>query len=110
MDVKDASLPDHAHSHTHRGSHKFTGRYRTGPDTVASYYALIPSSSSNPPNVARYHNHDDWKNTDVTVDFSKMDASEAFISRITNPKVSKSTEENELYPPHLRVTFMFKCL
>lgn len=60
--------------------------------------------------VSMHHDHNEWENTDVTVDFSKMSASEAFISRITNPKVSKSTEENELYSPHLRVTFMFKCL
>ena len=106
MDVKDASLPDHAHSHTHRGTHKFTARYRTGPATVDTVKPHLSSSSIG----ARAHDHNEWENTDVTVDFSKMDASEAFISRITNPKVSKSTEENELYSPHLRVTFMFKCL
>ena len=106
LDVKDASLPDHAHSHTHRGTHKFTARYRTGPSTVNTISTWMTSSSS----AARHHNHNEWENTDVTVDFSKMGVSEAFISRITNPKVSKSTEENELYSPHLRVTFMFKCL
>ena len=105
LDVKDASLPDHAHSHTHRGTHKFTARYRTGPSSLGGR-----STSSSSSDAARGHNHTDWVNADVTVDFSKMGVSEAFISRITNSKVSKSTEENELYSPHVRVTFMFKCL
>ena len=43
------------------------------------------------------------------VDFDKMAHSEAFISQISNPKISKSTEENDLYSSHMRVKFMFKC-
>ena len=60
--------------------------------------------------MSKKHNHDKIAKTSVGIDFGKMNPAEAFISRITNPKVSKSTEENDLYSPHMRVTFMFKCL
>ena len=49
------------------------------------------------------------KDTHITVNFADMNASEAFVSTITNPKVTRSTAENELYSPHMRVKFMFKC-
>ena len=107
LDLKDASLPDHAHSHTHGGSHDFKVRYRTGPRTVdVQHFGSYPFPSAY---AAKEHNHDIYEETSFTVDFSKMKSSEAFISRITNPKISKSTAENDLYSPHLRVTFIFKC-
>ena len=110
LDIKDASLPDHAHRHTHSGSQNFKVRYRTGPETQSSYRLSTFGTSSTSNRGSSQHNHDIYEETTVAVDFSKMNPSEAFISRITNPRVSKSTEENELYSPHMRVTFMFKCL
>ena len=47
--------------------------------------------------------------TTFTVDFAHMNSSEAFISTITNPNISISTKKNELYSPHMRVLFYFKC-
>lgn len=105
LELKDASLPDHAHKHRHTGtaSHKVT--YRTGPKTLKTlmgYWAENGRPSDR-------HNHDEYVTTSFNVDYSKMNDSEAFISKITNPKISVSTAANELYSPHLRVVFMFKC-
>ena len=108
LDMKDASLPDHAHSHSHdgltTGIHNYKVRYRTGPSTQGSKTAGMGGTHASPT-----HNHNGYEDANVSIDFGKMNPSEAFISRITNPKVSKSTAENELYSPHMRVTFMFKC-
>ena len=104
LQIKDASLPDHAHSHKHTGTHNYNVRYRTGPvELITKYDGHLHKAA------ASAHNHDVYEDTTVTIDFGYMNSSEAFISRITNPKVSKSTAENDLYSPHMRVTFMFKC-
>ena len=60
--------------------------------------------------VSNKYSQNQWENADVTVDFSKMASSEAFISKITNLKITKSSAENDLYSPHTRVLFFFKCL
>ena len=106
LDLKDASLPDHAHRHSHGGRQNFTLRYRTGPVDPG---AFEKSSYDGWGTSASPHFHNITEETNFTVDFGRMASSEAFISHITNPKVSKSTAENELYPPHMRVKFMFKC-
>ena len=108
LEVKDASLPDHAHSHKHTGTKSYTTTYRTGPQYAQDWTAskLDPSGSK----LASSHGHDEKVNLIFTVDFSDMSTSEAFISKITNPKVSKSSAENDLYSSHMRVKFMFKCL
>ena len=59
--------------------------------------------------LSNKHDHNKLEKTSVEVDFSNMNTAEAFISTITNPKVSISSAENDLYSPHMRVTFMFKC-
>jgi len=59
---------------------------------------------------AKKHNHDQDVTTTLKIDFGKMNPSEALISKIENPKVSVSSAENELYSPHMRVRFYFKCL
>ena len=56
-----------------------------------------------------HHDHKQEENINLAIDFGQMNPSEAFVSRITNPKVSISSAENELYSPHMRVKFMFKC-
>ena len=105
LEVKDASLPDHAHSHKHTGTKSYTLSYRTGPKNLDTGKQYMGGSGS----LSYKHGHDEYVNMSFTVDFSQMSTSEAFISKITNPKVSKSTSENELYSPHMRVKFMFKC-
>ena len=105
LEMKDATLPDHAHSHKHSGSYKSTARYRTGPYELDTGKQYMGGSGS----LSNKHGHNQWENADVTVDFSKMGSSEAFISKITNPKVTKSSAENDLYSPHMRVLFFFKC-
>ena len=108
LDLKDASLPDHAHRHTHggmtSGRHTYSIRYRTGPEKLNRRTSGMGGSKA-----ADQHDHDRYEDTNVTIDFGSMNPSEAFISKITNPKVTKSTAENELYSPHMRVKFMFKC-
>ena len=105
LDLKDATIPDHAHEHRHDGSGTYNLQYKRGPDNFAQNNVKQQYSST----VAKPHNHDYIATTSVTIDFSKMNTAQAFISDITNPKVSKSTEENNLYSPHMRVMFMFKC-
>ena len=105
LEMKDATLPDHAHSHKHSGTYKSSARYRTGPYELQTGKQYMGGSGS----LSYKHGHNEYENADVSVDFSRMSSSEAFISKITNPKVTKSTTENDLYSPHMRVTFMFKC-
>ena len=104
--MKDASLPDHAHSHKHSGTYKTSAHYRTGPYELDTGKQYMGGSGS----LSNKHGHNQWEDADVLVDFSRMNYSEAFISKITNPKVSKSTAENDLYSAHMRVVFYFKCL
>ena len=104
LELKDASLPDHAHEHRHSGTGTYNLQYKRGPDTVSTKKKGHDSSYA-----STEHNHNHVSTTSVTVDFSKMNTATAFISHITNPKISKSTEENNLYSPHIRVKFMFKC-
>lgn len=105
LELKDATLPDHAHEHRHGGTGTYNIRYKRGPDNV-DYYNVKKKKNNQ---VAQSHNHNIDTDTSVTIDFSKMDTAIGFISHITNPKVCKSTEENDLYSPHMRVMFMFKC-
>ena len=108
LDMKDASLPDHAHKHKHdgltTGVHKYKVRYRTGPVTTSKNHSGMGGSRA-----SSHHNHDTYEDANVSIDFGQINHEETFITNITNPKVSISTNENELYSPHMRVTFMFKC-
>ena len=106
LDLKDASLPDHMHRHTHTGLQNFSFSYKTGPPflNVENGYRSTSTSAY----MSEEHDHT-LVTESFNIDFGKMTRSEAFISRIPSPKVSKSTEENELYSSHLRVIFMFKC-
>ena len=106
LEIKDASLPDHAHSHKHSGTYKTSARYRTGPYELNTGKQYMGGSGS----LSYKHGHNEWEDADVSVDFSRMNYSEAFISKITNPKVTISTATNDLYSAHMRVVFYFKCL
>lgn len=106
LELKDATLPDHAHEHRHGGSATYSLKYKRGPDQPG--HANVKKKKNH--DVANKHDHNIDTETFVTIDFSKMDTAIGFISHITNPKVCKSTDENDLYSPHIRVMFMFKCL
>ena len=106
LELKDASLPDHAHKHRHTGKASHSVKYRTGPKTLKTlmgYWAENGRPSDR-------HNHDEIVTASFDVDYGKMNDSEAFISKITNPKVTINTDENGLYSAHLRVIFLFKCI
>ena len=53
LQVKDASLPDHAHNHTHSGKHNYSAQYRAGPYNVGDM-----RSGSGGSNVSKKHHHD----------------------------------------------------
>ena len=112
----DATLPDHAHKHTHNGiptGHQtYNIQYRSGPEKYTdSGKALGWNSGSG----SKKHNHNEVVTETIEIDFGKMkpsdeDFNKPKITNITNPKVSKSTAENDLYSAHMRVVFYFKCL
>ena len=105
LDLQDASMPDHEHQHKHSGSHKYTVRYRRVPDNPGSK----KDTGFNDGSIARSHTHTYSDTTTVTVNFSDMNEESAPVTRILASKVKKSTNENELYSPNLRVRFLFKC-
>ena len=43
------------------------------------------------------------------VDFSKMDYSSAGVSKIRGAGIDLTSNANDLYSPHMRVYFIFKC-
>ena len=94
LEFKDASLPDHAHAHTHKGTQSIS--YTTPDGGLYAGMGVIKG-----PGPA--------KSRTMTVDFSKMEPSEAFISSITSSDISKTVLGNDLYPQHMRVQFIFKC-
>ena len=61
--------------------------------------------------VSQDNHHDIDDQTSVNINFADMTEEAALISNFKNPnsKITKSSGENELYSPHMRVTFMFKC-
>lgn len=110
LHVYDASLPDHAHKHVHdgipTGLNTYNIHYRSGPEKYTdSGKALGWNSGSG----SKKHNHNESVTVKIPIDFGNMTSSEDFISLITNPKVSLSSAENDLYSPHMRVLFFFKC-
>ena len=105
LDLKDASLPDHEHKHRHSGTKKYSISYQAGPRSVEKRKQYWTGSG----NVAFNHQHTTKYTTDVTVNFADMTEDSTPISNIKSPKVTKSSVENELYSPHMRVQFIFKC-
>ena len=108
LDLKDATLPDHAHKHRHTGSKSYSFNYKRGPDITDQWSfkrgePLLYSWKN------AWHNHNIETSSSVNVNFSDMNESEDFISKITNSKVQISNAENNLYPQHIRLMFMFKC-
>ena len=95
LEFKDASLPDHAHAHTHKGTQSISYTSATSDSGTFSGMGIIPGAGT--------------KSRTMTVDFSKMEPSEAFISSITSSDISKTVLGNDLYPQHMRVQFIFKC-
>ena len=104
LDLKDATLPDHEHTHKHTGVKSFNVDYKRGEDDSGSKGGVWGGDS-----LAKSHRHDHLYTTNVNVDFAFMNTDSTPVTHIHAPKVTKSTNENELYSPHLRVHFMFKC-
>lgn len=104
LDLKDATLPDHEHRHSHTGSKRYNIDYQKGEDNGDKAGAGWSGGS-----VARKHKHTKEATTNVTINFADMNQASAPISRIIASKVATSSKENELYSPHMRVQFMFKC-
>lgn len=113
LDLKDASLPDHEHRHKHigvpTGEKTFSIRYKRGqdnpPDEEGGQGGIYGGSSRAP---KHRHNHNVGE-TSVRIDFGEMQEENSPITNILAPKIKKSLDENELYSPHMRVQFMFKC-
>ena len=108
LDVKDASLPDHEHNHKHTGKQTYTINYKRGqnnpPDNEGGQGGIHGGHSRSPK-----HRHDYSYTTSVDVDFGHMSSHKSPVTNILAPKVTTSTKENDLYPSHMRVQFMFKC-
>ena len=110
-ELKDATLPDHAHKHKHTGSRSFNLNYKRGPPSVEKNTSGLGGSK-----CTAHHGHDQTHTTvvcittSVNVDFGYMNETEAFISKMANSTINWSSAENDLYSPHMRVHFMFKCL
>ena len=109
LELKDASFPDHAHKHRHTGSKNYLINYKRGPKNNESKKKKKGSFTSS--QVSKDHHHDNDDQTSVNINFADMTEEAALISNFKNPnsKITKSSGENELYSPHMRVTFMFKC-
>ena len=56
LDLKDASLPDHAHNHTHTGLKNYTASYRAGPSWEAR-----SRSGTGGHNAAQKHDHNHYE-------------------------------------------------
>ena len=106
LDLKDASFPDHTHAHTHDSTYDVKVPYRKGPKDVWSRHSRI---FGNDEDTSAFHRHRQPIEQNFTIEFSQMNPSEPYISKIQGSKISKSTAENDLYPAHMRVIFLFKC-
>ena len=95
LEFKDASLPDHAHAHTHKGTQSIS--YTSATSDSGTYAGMGIHKSSGTTSKT------------MTIDFSEMEPSEAFISSITSSDISKTVLGNDLYSQHMRVQFIFKC-
>ena len=106
LELKDASLPNHAHKHRHTGSKTYSIAYKKGPDGIGTKKKGHDSSYASD---AHQHNID--AQTSVNVNFADMSEEPAFMTdfKVSNSNMKISSNENELYSPHMRVTFMFKC-
>ena len=106
LELKDASLPDHAHRHRHKGSKTYSIAYKKGPDGIGTKKKGHDSSYA-----SDAHQHNINAQTSVNVNFADMSEESALMSnfKVSNSNMKISSNENELYSPHMRVTFMFKC-
>ena len=100
MAIRAARFPNHEHSHKHTGIRdmpvktaepKYTRKTKDkGSDTVFSSNLY-------------------WSERQATVDFSKMSTSSAGVSKIRGAGIDLTNNANDLYSPHMRVYFIFKC-
>ena len=101
MELKNAKFPNHEHRHRHYGSRSYNfasqqvgyGSKKKGSRVQENTYVTTIQ------NIQR----------SVNVNFAFMNESAAPVTRIMGSNIEASTGSNELYPPHMRVTFIFKC-
>ena len=103
MEFKTAHFPDHSHNHRHSGKKDFSVSVKepyttTHCDHNKKYDLYCLKSSYNS------YSHS------VTVDYSYMSESEASVTDINGAGIELTRGDNDLYPPHMRVYFIFKCL
>ena len=102
LDIKDASLPDHAHAHNHDGSATYSF-----PTSSASNNGFVTAGMGGMNALSDITSNSETQS--ITVDFGSMESSEAFISKILSSDTSKNIIGSDLYPQHMRVYFIFKC-
>ena len=77
LDLKDASLPDHAHRHEHggltTGKKTYNIKYRTGEEKYHDSGKALGWGSGS---MGKKHNHNEAVTTTVTIDFGKMNPAE----------------------------------
>ena len=101
MELKNARFPDHEHSHKHTGSKA----YSFASQRVA--YDDIKKGSRTSGRTVVKHIYNESKS--VNVNFADMENAPAPVTTIKGSGIEKSTGANDLYPPHMRVTYIFKC-
>ena len=102
MDIKDASLPDHAHAHNHDGKATCSFSY-----SLASGNGFTTAGMGGRQAISGIKTSS--KTGSVTLDFGEMESSEAFISKIVTSDTSENIIGSDLYSQHMRVQFIFKC-
>lgn len=99
--MKAASFPDHFHNHKHTGKavYSHSNHHANGHSHCGMGGTRCSERTDQP--------GDDRKGS-ITVDFSVMEMAAGKVSEIKGSDIQ--LKENELYPPHLRVYYLFKCV
>jgi len=101
MAMKAASFPDHFHNHKHTGVGTYThSNHHANGHSHCGMGGTRCSERTDQPG-------DDRKGS-ITVDFSVMKEDAAKVSAMRGPDIQ--LKDNELFPPHLRVYYLFKCV
>merc|ERR1712227_352673 len=104
--LQNAQLPDHKHRHRHSGTKAYKFEYWKAHTGYKKKFKTHKDSYSN---IVYDANHYYSRETEVQVDYSDMQYSEALVSDVIGSNVTVSKSSGELYPPNLRVNFIFRC-
>ena len=99
--MRAARFPNHEHNHKHKGMSNM-------PVTVYEPYSKKKTKDKGSYEV--YGNIKKIYERNAEVDFSKMNYSAAPVSKIRGAGIELTSNANDLYPPHMRVFFLFKCV